>query len=284
MAYRHLFIVLVVVVLLSQGAPVFAWFVAEFDQVWEEHKPAPEAAPSPRPAASPGSSYTDPTTGMEFVLVKGGCYQMGDSFDEVAFGEGDDDEKPIHEVCVDDFYIGKYEVTQGEWQKVFEKNPSEFKKGDRYPVEQVNWNDAQNFIRKLGGKYRLPTEAEWEYAARSGGKKEKYAGGDSPDVVAWHESNSGGSTHPVGQKQANGLGLYDMSGNVWEWCQDWFDKEYYTETSRNNPQGPSEGSNRVRRGGSWSYGLDLARAANRHGNWPEYRSHDLGFRLILSAR
>lgn len=135
-------------------------------------------------------------------------------------------------------------------------NPSHFSScGDKCPVESVSWNDAQDFISRLnsrtGKRYRMPTEAEWEYAARSGGKREKYAGGNDVDAVAWYGSNSGSRTHPVGQKQPNGLGLYDMSGNVWEWCQDWYGGSYYNQSSRDNPGGPSSGSSRVIRGGGW---------------------------------
>ncbi|HUV08617.1 MAG TPA: SUMF1/EgtB/PvdO family nonheme iron enzyme, partial [Spirochaetia bacterium] len=170
-------------------------------------------------------ALTDPIKAIDFVLIKGGCFQRGDTF-----GDGRADEKPVRTVCVDDFYIGKYEVTQSQWQSVMGNNPSFFKKcGEKCPVEQVSWNDIQEFITKLntktGKKYRLPTEAEWEYAARSGGRKEKYAG-TSSDIelgkYAWYSANSGGSIHPSGQKQPNGLGLYDMTGNAWEWCQDWY--------------------------------------------------------------
>jgi len=228
--------------------------------------------------------YTDPVTGMEFVLVEGGCYQMGSN-------SGESDEKPVHEVCVDDFYIGKYEVTQDQYQKITGNNPSRFNGSDR-PVEQVSWDDAQSYIQQLNRRgvihhardsriapYRLPTEAEWGYAARSGGKNETYAGGNNVDAVAWYASNSGNQTHPVGQKQANGLGLYDMSGNVWEWCQDWYGS--YEGRSQRNPQGPSSGSYRVLRGGSWSNIAGHARAAIRNRYTPGIRDGYLGFRLVL---
>jgi len=148
---------------------------------------------------------------------------MGDTF-----GDGKKDEKPSHKVCVNDFYLGIYEVTQGQWEKVMGNNPSSFKKGNNYPVERVSWEDVQQFIHRLnsqtGRKYRLPTEAEWEYAARSGGKQEKYAGTNQEGELkeyAWFTANSDFQTHPVGQKRPNGLGIYDMIGNVSEWCADW---------------------------------------------------------------
>ncbi|MEE8185155.1 MAG: SUMF1/EgtB/PvdO family nonheme iron enzyme, partial [Thermodesulfobacteriota bacterium] len=152
----------------------------------------------------------------EMVFIKGGCFDMGDTF-----GEGDGDERPVHSACVDDFYIGRYEVTQKQWITVMDNNPSSFINCDNCPVENVDYNDVQEFIRRLnrmtGLQYRLPTEAEWEYATRSGGNKEKWAGISSEDKLrdySWYRSNSGGRTHTVGLKKANGLGLYDMSGNI----------------------------------------------------------------------
>lgn len=230
-----------------------------------------------------GQAFTDAATGMEFVFIKGGCYEMGDTF-----GDGEGDEKPVHEVCVNDFYLGKYEVKQGQWQAVMGNNPSNFKDcGASCPVEQISWNDTQDFIGRLNGKtgknYRLPTEAEWEYAARSGGKREKYAGGDDLDRVAWYSSNSGSKTHPVGTKAPNGLGLYDMSGNVWEWCQDWYGEKFYGESPRDNSRGPSSGQYRVRRGGAWNSKPQNVRAADRGWSGPAYRLDVDGFRLSMSA-
>jgi formylglycine-generating enzyme required for sulfatase activity len=220
---------------------------------------------------------------IEMVFVKGGCYQMGDTF-----GEGETDEKPVHQVCVDDFYLGKYEVTQAQWLAVMGNNPSYFKEcGANCPVEQVFWEDAQEFTRRLnelaGRNYRLPYEAEWEYAARSGGKSEKYAGGSNIDAVAWYDKNSGYSTHPVGSKQPNGLGLYDMSGNVWEWCKDWYADKYYERSPQQNPRGPLSGSSRVVRGGGWDNDPAYVRAADRFGFSPGDRGAGLGFRLVLPA-
>jgi formylglycine-generating enzyme required for sulfatase activity/class 3 adenylate cyclase len=227
--------------------------------------------------------WVELTTGMEFVLVEGGCFQMGNTL-----GDGDNDEEPVHEVCVDSFGMSRYEVTQGQWQKIMGNNPSRFTKGNNYPVEKVSWDDTQAFICKLnshtGRSFRLPTEAEWEYAARSGGKKEKYAGGSDVDRLGWYDGNSGGSTHPVGTKEPNDLGLYDMSGNVWEWSSDWYGENYYQQSPRNNPQGPSSGSFRVIRDGCWNGSPWLARSANRDRFRPGYRLDNLGFRLVLPCK
>ncbi len=229
-----------------------------------------------------GETWTEPVTGMEFVWVPGGCYEMGCGS---WTSDCDDEETPVHEVCVDGFWMGKYEVSQGQWREIMHGNPSRFKKGDDYPVEQVSWNDAQEFIQKLkgrssaGGSFRLPTEAEWEYACRSGGKREKFAGGSDADRVAWYRSNSGGRTHEVGTQAPNGLGIYDMSGNVWEWCEDVYAKDAYSRHARNNPIVESGGSGRVARGGSWGHGPGYVRCANRSRGTPGRRSHVLGFRL-----
>jgi formylglycine-generating enzyme required for sulfatase activity len=222
---------------------------------------------------------------MEFVYVKGGCYQMGDTF-----GAGRGDEKSVHEVCVDDFYIGKYEVTQGQWKAIMRNNPSEFSTcGDNCPIENVGWSDVRDFIRKLnaksGDKYRLPTEAEWEYAARSGGRNEKWAGTSGEDELgqyAWFDKNSDKKTHPVGQKRPNGLGLYDMSGNVEEWVHDnyiemYYNHEnYYNNSPRNNPQGPVSGPYRVLRGGSWFLDAGSARTSSRNGGSVEAKYGAIG--------
>lgn len=249
--------------------------------------------------ASPSGAgnYIDPTTGLEFVFVKGGCYQMGDTF-----ADGYKDEKPVHEVCVNDFYIGRYEVTQGEYQQMMSFNPSHFTRGDRYPVENVGWDDAQVFIRKLnrrsGKKYRLPTEAEWEYAAREGGKKVRFGTGNN--IIGPDEANFDASpkhkksysrsgkyrkaTVAVGSFNPNALGLYDMSGNVWEWCQDRYDADYYESSPKMDPTGPSFGSYHTSRGGGW---IDLprnVRSVTRNRNWPDYRNGALGFRLVFQAQ
>jgi len=215
--------------------------------------------------------------GGDFVFVQGGTFSMGDNEWDWA--------KPIHSVTVSDFYIGKYEVTQKEWKAVMGSNPSNFK-GDDLPVEKVSWDDCQEFIRKLnaktGKKYRLPTEAEWEYAARGGNKSNgyEYSGSNDLGSVGWFTDNSGSKTHPVGQKQANELGIYDMTGNVWEWCSDWYGS--YSSGSQTNPQGASSGSDRVFRGGSWLNIASLCRVANRYSYAPGGRGDYLGLRLVLS--
>lgn len=240
--------------------------------------PAYASPEPPAPVKKSSGGLSDPATGMEFVNVPGGCFQMGDNF-----GNGDSDEKPLHEACVSNFAIGKYEVTQGQYKRIMGSNPSSFSScGDDCPVENVSWNDTQEFIRKLnsqsGRSYRLPTEAEWEYAARSGGKREKYSGGESVDAVAWYGRNSGSKIHAVGQKQANGLGIFDMSGNVWEWVNDW--KASYQTGRQQDPQGPSSGSARVLRGGSWGSRPAYVRASIRSSDTPVHRDSHLGFRLV----
>ncbi len=228
-----------------------------------------------------GTIKIDDATGMKLAYVPGGCFMMGSPPNE----EGrEDDEGPVHKVCVDDFWMGQYEVTQGQWEKVMDVNPSKFKKGGNYPVENVFWDDAQEFIKKLnnhsGKSYRLPTEAEWEYACRAGGSS-RYCGGDDLDAVAWYDKNSGGSTHPVGGKHENGFSLHDMSGNVWEWCADRYDSGYYASSPQSNPVGPDSGSNRVIRGGCWGNSPWGVRAANRDWLTPDSRDSFLGFRLVL---
>ena len=219
------------------------------------------------------------------VRVEGGTFTMGATSEQ-----GSDffsDEKPTHQVTLSTYYIGKYEVTQAEWKAVMGTNPSRHK-GDNLPVEYVNWYDCQEFIRKLneliGKQFRLPTEAEWEYAAR-GGKRSygvKYAGGSDIDNVAWYEGNCNKTTHPVGQKRANELGLYDMTGIVFEWWQDWHGS--YSSTSQTNPQGPSSGDYRVLRGGGWRHDAWFCRLSCRLEYDPAgYRYDYCGLRLALPS-
>jgi len=225
-----------------------------------------------------GQTWIDPSTGMTFVWVPKGCFQMGSR-------SGYKDEKPVHEVCVDGYWLGQTEVTQGQWQKVMGKNPSHFKRcGSNCPVENVSWNDTQDFIRQLNARsnkaYRLPTEAEWEYACRSGGKNQTYAGSNSLNSVAWYGNNSDKKTHLVGQKNANGLGLYDMSGNVREWVQDNYSGSAYSTHLRDNPIYDAGGQNRVYRGGSWYGSVSFSRCAVRDLDTPGSSYDTLGFRLL----
>ena len=220
--------------------------------------------------------------GDEFVKIRPGEFDMGSD------KGGASDEKPVRRVRISKpFQMGKYEVTQEQWEAVMGDNPSGFE-GARRPVENVSWGDVQEFIGKLnqrndGFEYRLPTEAEWEYAARAGTTGD-YAG--NLDEMGWYGANSGNETHPVGEKKPNAWGLYDMQGNVFEWVQDWYDSEYYG--SRPNPDtdptGPASGSLRVVRGGTWSYPAQYCRSAYRFRDRPGYRFNALGFRFLRQAR
>lgn len=218
----------------------------------------------------------------EMIFVEGGTFSMGGSSEQG--NECKDTEKPAHTVTVGSFNIGKYPVTQKQWQAVMGNNPSGFS-GENNPVESVSWNDVHEYLRRLneitGKQYRLPTEAEWEYAARGGGKSKcyKYSGSDDVKSVAWYKENSDESTHPVGEKQPNELGIYDMSGNVWEWCYDWFGAYHASEQS--DPTGPQSGSYRIYRGGSCYAGATVCRVSYRYGNIPNNSLCNLGFRVVF---
>ena len=207
-----------------------------------------------------------------------------------------DDEHPVHPVHIaKPFYIGKYEVTQAQWTTIMgttleqqkdKANPEWgfYGAGPDHPMYYVTWHEAQGFIRRMntfegGNLYRLPTEAEWEYACRAGATGE-YAG--NVDMMAWYGLNSGEQTHPVGQKQPNAWGLYDMTGNVWEWCQDWFD--FYSEDVAWDPQGSPEGTLRIVRGGSWLIDRDGCRSADRVTGVPDRRNSSVGFRVVREVR
>jgi len=218
---------------------------------------------------------------MKMIYVEGGTFQMGATSEQES---PDSDEKPVHSVTLDSYYIAECEVTQAQWQKIMGTNPSHFKGDANRPVEMVSWEEAQDFCRELsritGKKYRLPTEAQWEYAARGGKHNSgaKYSGRSSIATVAWYDENSGSTTHPVKQKTPNELGLYDMSGNVWEWCSDWYGD--YSSGSQTNPTGPSSGSFRVMRGGSWYSTARYCRVSDRNDFTPSSRSRNLGFRVV----
>ena len=226
----------------------------------------------------PAPCETFKVNGVTFnmMCVEGGTFVMG--------SDASSNEKPMHQVTIPDFLIGQTEVTQELWQVVMGNNPSHFK-GAENPVEYVSWSDCQKFIANLnqltGKKFRLPTEAEWEYAARGGqmSKDFVFSGSDNVDKVGWYTNNSGAMSHPVKQKLPNELGIYDMSGNVWEWCQDWYG-DYSTDTPI-NPQGPSSGSVRVIRGGSWMNDANDCRVSRRLDLTPAARTSNLGLRLVL---
>jgi len=231
--------------------------------------------------------WQDPITGMEFVLVRGGWFQMGDFLDEFRHQC-----EHLHEAFVDDFYIGKYLVTQEQWTKLTDNMPSQSISGADYPVHNVSWEDIEDFVRELnqrtGYDCRLPTEAEWEYAARSGGKQEKWAGTNSISSLkahAWYMRNSGFQIHPVGQKLPNGLGLYDMSGNVYEWVHDWFSEEYYKNSPHANPKGPRGPKKFMRgiRGGCVAESVECLVTFARASLHPNEAHKYLGFRLVYPA-
>ena len=249
-----------------------------------------------------GSDYVETALGlnMKMIAVEGGTFQMGAT--EEQGNDAFDREKPVHRVALDGFYIGATEVTQAQWTAVMGTfvYQQQYKAdgyneglkgvGDNYPMYYVSWDEAVEFCQKLseitGKTYRLPTEAEWEYAARGGQQADgtKYAGSNTIGNVAWYKGNSSETTHPVGTKAANELGIYDMSGNVNEWCSDWHSIYYYSSSPFVNPQGPAEGGYRQPRGGSWSNSADLCRVSYRSYGTPVYRSGDLGFRVACSSK
>jgi formylglycine-generating enzyme required for sulfatase activity len=277
------------------------------------------ATPPPLPTATPtatlirqatpiaGQEYHDPVSGIDFVWIPEGCFLMGQTETEKQTiiqerGEGAyknyyQDELPQHEVCLDGFWMGKTEMTQAQWQQVMGSNPSRFE-GDSRPVEQVSWNDAQKYLKKLNTQagqeiYRLPTEAEWEYAARAGTTTPFYFG----ETISTDQANydgdyvygSGkkgvdrGQTTEVGSFPANAWGLYDIHGNVWEWCQDWYGSDYYATSPKDNPQGPDTWEYRVLRGGSWDDDPHGCRSAYRSRGVPGYRGDYVGFRVVAGV-
>ncbi|MDR2971623.1 MAG: formylglycine-generating enzyme family protein [Bacteroidales bacterium] len=262
-----------------------------------ESKSDQPSQPSPKPAEpkpEPPKTTESTLINIAMIPVQGGTFTMGCTNEQGS--DCYDSEKPAHSVTVSSFQIGKYPVTQAQWKAVMGSYPPElYNTGcDECPVDNVSWNDVQEFIRKLnaltGKRYRLPTEAEWEYAARGGNKSQgyKYSGSNNIDEVAWYYGNyknskhgSQGSTHLVGEKKANELEIFDMSGNVWEWCSDWYGENYYSSSPANNPTGPSSGSSRVLRGGSWYFYAEHCRVSARRGNAPGNRYSHNGFRLLL---
>ena len=257
-------------------------------------KPKPAAKPKAKPKPAPRRNSTHHSSSTvslsaelnklinNMVYVSGGTFTMGGTSEQGS--DTYDDEKPTHSVTLSSYYICKYEVTQALWRAVMGSNPSYFK-GDNLPVERVSWNDCQTFINRLNGytgrNFRLPTEAEWEFAARGGNysRHYKYSGSNYISDVAWYCDNSD-RTHPVGTKQANELGLYDMSGNVWEWCSDWYGS--YSSYSQSNPTGANSGSSRVLRSGSWNIIASSCRSSFRCSITPGDGDGYVGLRLVLS--
>ena len=312
---NRLIIVFVIAILITVGAR-YQTANAETTKLLTKSAAEPEVQNS--------HNFTEVTTGIQFVAIEGGCFSMGD-----AFGDGEKDEKPLHKACLSDFAISKYDITVGQFRRFVEsthyrteaekgggcfvligndwkkrdssdwKSPG-FKQSDQHPVTCVNWLDAQAFVswmNTLGSRrYRLSTEAEWEYAARSGGKKERFAGFsdkahlfkyanfcDSNCETSWNTAaqNDGyNGTSPVGYYRPNALGLYDMTGNLWQWVSDWYSERYYSNSPVENPKGALTGTERVVRGGSWLSIPDDARAADRNSCIPGYSAFDIGFRLV----
>jgi formylglycine-generating enzyme required for sulfatase activity len=244
-----------------------------------------------------GDSWIEPVTGMVFAWVPGGTFRMGSGKWDAG---GKHDELPEHTVDIDGFWMGKFLVTQENWNKVmansfwkkvriYDYNPSWFKLGQAHPVEQVSWNETIEFIQKLVSlnkdKYyfRLPTEAEWEYAARSCGKHHKYAGGKNLDAIAWYSANSGMTSQPVGKKLPNQIGIYDMSGNVYEWCLDEYSESAYKQHQKNNPLIFGKGPKRVIRGGSWSNSPHEMRSTYRASVNQDFKGNYIGFRLVMTS-
>ena len=248
--------------------------------------PAKTVTLRPRSPLQRAGEVITNSLGTRLAFVPAGEFLMGSPDSD---NDAHKNEKPQHRVRITrPFYLGVHPVTQEEYERVMGNNPSQFKGDPQRPVESVSWNDAMEFCRQLsekeGKEYRLPIEAEWEYACRAGSRTE-WCFGDSESQLAgyaWYFDNSDHTTHPVGQKKPNGWGLYDMHGNVWEWCSDWYVRDYYENSSANDPQGPSSGSHRVIRGGSWNTVACYSRSANRFDYSPGNRSGILGFRVCLA--
>ena len=246
-------------------------------EYWRNYRAPAQQKPDVQDLMQANSAYSvSGVPGLKMVPIPGGSFMMGSN-------DGDDDEKPVHQVTLSSFSMSATEITQAQYEAVMGTNPSSFK-GDKLPVEQVSWDDAMEFCRKLssktGRKYRLPTEAEWEYACRAGTTTKYYSGSSENGLSGsgWYRENSGTKTHPVGQKAPNSWGLYDMHGNVWEWCSDWYGK--YSNENATNPQGALSGSYRVDRGGGWSDNAGLCRAAYRGNGDPNRRLDFIGFRVV----
>lgn len=223
---------------------------------------------------------------IEMIFVDGGSFVMGCTAEQENYCR--DNEKPAHKVTLNSFYIGKYPVTQRQFIAIMGETPSRIKGCDDCPVENINFFEVQEFIKELnkitGKQYRLPTEAEWEFAARGGNKSRGYiySGGNNLSEVGWYDDTKVNKMQPVGLKRPNELGIYDMSGNVWEWCENWF--ENYCEKEKVNPKGPERGRFKVLRGGSWTVTKNNCRVSSRHRYFPNIKTFDYGFRLALDSK
>ena len=265
---------------LSQNTLASEWFEETIGEFFQQTQILTDRERTNKFDSTP-LTFTVNGVSFEMIPVEGGTFTMGATAEQG--NEAFDNEKPAHKVTLSNYAIGKFEVTQALWTTVMGNNPSKFK-GDNRPVEEVSWYDCQEFVKKLNGligkKFRLPTEAEWEYAARGGKKSKdyKYSGSSEIDEVAWYKGNSGDQTHVVGTKKPNELGIYDMNGNVLEWCNDWYAD--YPQTSENDPTGSSYGMYHVFRGGCWSYLAKHCRVSRRFCFPPDGRGI-MGFRLVL---
>jgi formylglycine-generating enzyme required for sulfatase activity len=287
---------------------VMVGYLVEIPGKWAQAKTKQAPAKVVKGRLRAGQVWRDPYLRMSFVWVPGGCFEMGCGD---WTGDCSDNEKPVHRVCVNGFWMARHEVTQGQWKRIMGYNPSDFRRcGSLCPVEKVSWTEALEFARKLSSKtgytFRLPTEAEWEYACRSGGREQRYAGWESLDAAAWYRSNAGGSPHPVGCKRPNGLGIYDMSGNVWEWCLDISDKDAYGKATGTLGDPVFIGAEyadiygdgyyrilrilkdasgyRIVRGGSWGNVAYRLRCSARIRGKPGSQRDWLGFRLVRELK
>ncbi|MBF0160619.1 MAG: formylglycine-generating enzyme family protein [Magnetococcales bacterium] len=271
--------------LMMTGLLVGAWASSTTDASpvteWEPLRSSPTVT-TVASTLRPGSPWREPISGMSFVWVPEGCFRMGS-----AHAEGrDSDEGPVHDVCLNGFWLGQHEVTQGEWRQLMHNNPAQFRRGDDYPVERVSWDDAEMLIGKMNRLYegrilfRLPTESEWEYGCRDAGHDVRYAGSGDADKVAWYQHNSGGSTQRHSSRSASHLGLSDMSGNVWEWVYDSYRGDGYRHHSRNNPSWVGETVYRVVRGGAWNTPMPALRCTNRGFESFISKKADIGLRLV----
>ncbi|MEO5364829.1 MAG: formylglycine-generating enzyme family protein [Magnetococcus sp. WYHC-3] len=274
----------VVVLWLGGIAPAWGFAINEWREL--EIQGAQRVNGAPPVASQP---WTETVSGMDFVWIPGGCFNRGSAPDVT---DRETDEGPIRQACVSHFWMGRTEVTQGQWRRVMRSNPSHHRKGDDYPVEGVAWDDIEGFQTRLARLYpqwafefRLPTEAEWEFACRDGGLGFRFAGGNDVGALGWHGENSDGYAHPVGSRRANSLGLSDLSGNVWEWVEDVYRADGYATAPERDPRRQDPlGVFRVVRGGSYTSSSDRLRCANRgFAHYGEKRA-DLGFRLVLVPR